>query len=169
MIRALYSFLMWCAQPFLLRKLHRRGAAEPGYLHAMDERFGHYERRAVRGALWIHAVSLGEARACAILVDALRAQRPGLRLLLTHGTATGRSEGAKILGPGDQQAWLPWDTPGAVDRFLDHFAPCAGVLMETEIWPNLSAACRARGIPLVLANARLSQKSLDQALRINES
>ena len=166
MIRALYSFLMWCAQPFLLRKLHRRGAAEPGYLHAMDERFGHYERRAVRGALWIHAVSLGEARACAILVDALRAQRPGLRLLLTHGTATGRSEGAKILGPGDQQAWLPWDTPGAVDRFLDHFAPCAGVLMETEIWPNLSAACRARGIPLVLANARLSQKSLDQALRI---
>ena len=111
------------------------------------------------GALWIHAVSLGETRAAAPLVAALRAARPGLRLLLTHGTATGRAAGTELLRDGDLQAWLPWDTPGGVRRFLAHFAPAAGVLMETEVWPNLLAAAKARGVPVVLANARLSERS----------
>jgi 3-deoxy-D-manno-octulosonic-acid transferase len=66
---------------------------------------------------------------------------PGLRLLLTNGTATGRAEGEKLLRPGDVQVWQPWDTPGAVARFLDHFKPSLGILMETEMWPNLIAAC----------------------------
>ncbi|WP_049871363.1 3-deoxy-D-manno-octulosonic acid transferase [Ramlibacter tataouinensis] len=154
------------AQPLLRRKLRRRGEAEPGYLEAVDERFGRYSGPARPGALWIHAVSLGETRAAAILVGALRRREPGLRLLLTHGTATGRAEGARLLREGDTQAWLPWDTPGAVARFLDHFRPCAGALMETEVWPNLTAACARRGVPLALANARLSAKSLGQALRI---
>jgi 3-deoxy-D-manno-octulosonic-acid transferase len=165
-MRGLYSAAVVLAQPFLRRKLRRRGAAEPGYLEAMDERFGHYQGTARPGALWIHAVSLGETRAAAILVDALREREPGLRLLLTHGTATGRAEGVRLLREGDVQAWLPWDTPQAVARFLAHFQPCAGVLMETEVWPNLSAACRQAGVPLVLANARLSDKSLKQALRL---
>ncbi|HEY8356943.1 MAG TPA: 3-deoxy-D-manno-octulosonic acid transferase, partial [Ramlibacter sp.] len=117
------------------------------------------------GSLWIHAVSLGETRAAAILVDALRASRPDVRLLFTHGTATGRAEGARLLQAGDAQAWLPWDTPAAVARFLDHFRPAAGILMETEVWPNLAAACRERGVPLALANARLSEKSLAGARR----
>ena len=66
---------------------------------------------------------------------------------------------SRMRSPGDAQAWLPWDTPGAVRRFLDHFQPSAGVLMETEVWPNIAAACHARGIPLALANARLSERS----------
>ena len=148
----------WMAQPLLRRKLAARARAEPLYGQWVAERFGHaYAAPAVlredERPLWIHAVSLGETRAAAILAQALRAKRPGLRLLLTHGTATGRAEGAKLLQAGDAQAWQPWDTPAAVARFLAHFRPCAGVLMETEIWPNLIAQSAAQGVPLALANA----------------
>jgi len=111
-------------------------------------------------------VSLGEARAAGILIDALRRQHPDIRILLTNGTATGREEGAKLLGPDDLQVWQPWDTPEAVERFLDRFRPSVGVLMETEIWPILTAACAERGIPLALANARLNEKSLAAAKRL---
>ncbi|HWI82345.1 3-deoxy-D-manno-octulosonic acid transferase [Ramlibacter sp.] len=166
MIRPLYSLVLIGAQPFLRRKLRRRGVAEPGYLHAIDERFGRYRSPAEPGALWIHAVSLGETRAAGILLQRLRERQPDLRVLLTHGTATGWAEGERLLRPGDRQAWLPWDTPRAVRRFLGHFQPSAGVLMETEVWPNLVAECRARRIPLALANARLSAKSLAQARRL---
>jgi 3-deoxy-D-manno-octulosonic-acid transferase len=165
-IRPLYSLMVIGAQPFLRRKLRRRGAAEPGYLHAIDERFGIYRTPAEPGALWIHAVSLGETRAAAILLERLRALRPELRVLLTHGTATGRAEGERLLRPRDVQAWLPWDAPKAVRRFLNHFQPSLGILMETEVWPNLVAECKARGLPLALANARLSDKSLAQARRL---
>ena len=166
---ACYSLLAWLAMGLLRRKLRRRARAEPGYALAVEERFGHYDTPARQGGsalVWLHAVSLGETRAAAILVHALRVQIPGMRLLLTHGTATGRSEGAKLLQPGDAQAWLPWDTPGAVQRFLRHFRPTIGVLMETEIWPNIVAGCRAQGVPLVLANARLNEKSLRGAQRL---
>lgn len=168
MIRAFYNLATWLAQPLLRRKLRRRGAAEPGYLHAVDERFGHYTVARSEGPgplVWIHAVSLGETRAAAILLAALRQRLPGMRLLLTHGTATGRAEGAKLLQGGDVQVWQPWDTRGAVRRFLARFRPDVGVLMETEIWPNLIHEAHACGVPLVLANARLSEKSLRGAER----
>lgn len=166
MMRALYSLLMWLVQPLLHRKLARRGVAEAGYLHAIDERLGRYSVPAQTGALWIHAVSLGETRAAAVLMQQLRLAQPGLRFLLTHGTATGRAEGAGLLQPGDVQVWQPWDTQGAVARFFAHFAPRIGILMETEVWPNLSAAAKQRGVPLLLVNARLSEKSLAQAQRL---
>ncbi len=173
----LYSLLVWLAQPLVRGKLARRARAEPGYGRAVAERFGYYARpldslmphssTSGQGSfLWIHAVSLGETRAAAALLVALRAQWPDMRLLLTHGTATGRAEGEKLLLPGDVQVWQPWDTRGAVDRFLRQFHPAVGILMETEVWPNLAAGCRARGVPLVLANARLSEKSLASALRL---
>lgn len=168
MIRTLYSLAMWAAQPFMRARLRRRAVAEPGYAVAPQERMGHYRQRAEPASVlvWVHAVSLGETRAAAIVIAALRQAMPGFRLLLTHGTATGREEGARLLQPGDVQVWQPWDTPGAVGRFLGHFRPRIGILMETEVWPNLSALCRQRGVPLVLANARLSAKSLEQALRL---
>ncbi|WP_243457620.1 3-deoxy-D-manno-octulosonic acid transferase [Ottowia testudinis] len=168
MIRALYSLVTWFAQPLLLTKLRRRGAAEPGYLHAVDERFGRYTTARPAGdgpLIWIHAVSLGETRAAAILLAALRERWPGMRLLLTHGTATGRAEGAKLLRAGDVQVWQPWDSRGAVRRFLAHFRPDVGVLMETEVWPNLIHEAAACGVPMVLVNARLSGKSLRGAQR----
>lgn len=169
MMRALYSTVMWLAQPFLRRKLLKRGAQEPGYLEAVEERFGHYQVDHWpddRKGIWVHAVSLGETRAAAVLVARLRERLPGMRLLLTHGTATGRAEGVGLLQAGDVQAWLPWDTPGAVQRFLTHFKPRIGILMETEVWPNVAAACERLNVPLALANARLSERSLRQALRL---
>lgn len=175
--RALYSVVTWGVQPLLRRKLRRRAKAEPGYGLAIGERFGRYptpidslmphsSSDPLGRFVWIHAVSLGETRAAAILLAALREQLPGMRLLLTHGTATGRAEGEKLLLPGDVQVWQPWDTPGAVARFLRKFRPAIGILMETEVWPNLVAGCRKRGVPLVLANARLNAKSLRNAQRL---
>ncbi len=164
-----YSLLMWLAQPWLRRKLRRRGMAEPLYLQAMDERFGVYANAPARTSarpVWIHAVSLGETRAAAILLERLRQQLPGMQLLLTHGTATGRAQGVKLLRPGDLQAWLPWDTPAAVAGFLNHFNPRIGILLETEVWPNLVHICQRRATPLVLVNARLSEKSLQRALQL---
>lgn len=170
LVRTLYSALTWAAQPLLRRKLRRRAQQEPGYAEAVPERFGHYEPADLgaegRGQwLWVHAVSLGETRAAAILLKALRAQCPSLKLLLTHGTATGRAEGTKLLQPGDVQVWQPWDSLDATRRFVRQFQPAAGVLMETEIWPNLLAACREAGVPVALANARLNAKSLAGAQR----
>jgi len=166
---ALYSLLAWLAIPLLKRKLARRARQEPGYAQAVPERFGRYASAFVpddRPLVWMHAVSLGETRAAAIVLGPLREQMPRMRLLLTHGTATGRAEGAKLLRDVDVQTWLPWDTPGAVRRFLRHFRPSVGVLMETELWPNLVPGCRAAGMPLVLANARLNARSHAGALRL---
>jgi 3-deoxy-D-manno-octulosonic-acid transferase len=160
---------MWLAQPLLKRKLLRRSEMEPGYGQCIEERFGHYAQPvSAHGGptVWLHAVSLGETRAAAVLVTALRQQLPQMRLLLTHGTATGRAEGLKLLQEGDLQAWQPWDMPGAVQRFLNHFKPDLGILMETEVWPNLVHGCQRLGVPLVLVNARLSDKSLRQAQRL---
>jgi 3-deoxy-D-manno-octulosonic-acid transferase len=168
LIHRLYSLLMWAAQPFLRRKLQRRGQAEAGYLEAVEERFGFYTQAAeTRSELvWVHAVSLGETRTAGILLAALRARWPGLRVLLTHGTATGRAEGAGLLRDGDVQVWQAWDSQAAVARFFAHFKPRLGLLMETEVWPNNVAAAQAHAVPLVLVNARLSGKSLQQALRM---
>ena len=171
--RALYSVAVTLGQPLLRRKLARRGQQEPGYLEAVDERFGHYTQPAETASelLWVHAVSLGETRTAAMLLKALRAQYPALRWLLTHGTATGREEGRALLKsigqPGDVQVWQPWDSPAAVARFFSHFKPRLGLLMETEIWPNTVAESKKRGIPLVLVNGRMSAKSLRQALRLS--
>lgn len=118
------------------------------------------------GRLWVHAVSLGETRAAAALLDALRRLRPGLRILLTHGTATGRDAGRALLRDGDAQAWLPWDSPGAVRRFLAAHRPIGGVLMETEVWPMLLHAANEARVPMWLANARLSERSLRRGLRV---
>ena len=177
---ALYATVLRLATPVYLARLWWRGRAEPGYRQHWNERLGFggagnadgKDRKDRKdggpstGRLWLHAVSLGETRAAAPLIEALRAQRPGLRLLLTHGTATGRAAGMALLRPGDAQVWLPYDTPGAVRRFFARHRPVAGVLMETEVWPNLLHAARAAGVPTVLANARLSERSLRKGLRL---
>ena len=165
----LYKLLVWAAQPLLRRKLARRALAEPLYGHAVEERFGHYSHAWDTGPaqprLWLHAVSLGEVRAAAVLLPALRQALPGMRLLLTHGTATGRAEGLGLLQPGDVQVWQPWDTAAAVQAFLQHFRPQIGLLMETEVWPNLVQHSARAGVPLVLVNARMSERSMRAALR----
>lgn len=162
----LYSLVMRALQPWVVRKLKRRSRDEPLYGQHISERWGQYHIPAGQGYVWLHAVSLGETRAAALLLPRLRAQWPGMRLLLTHGTATGREAGRSLLQPGDVQVWQPWDTPQAIERFLAHFQPRVGLLMETEVWPNWVHACRARGVPLLLVNARMSEKSSRQAQRL---
>jgi len=165
--RALYATVLRAGSPLYLLRLWRRGAREPGYRQALAERFGVYHGAVpAPGLLWLHAVSLGETRAAVPLIEALRAQQPGLRLLLTHGTATGRHAGLGLLQPGDQQAWLPYDTPGAARRFLQRFQPSVGVLMETELWPSLMREAERAGVPVVLANARLSERSARKGRRL---
>jgi 3-deoxy-D-manno-octulosonic-acid transferase len=164
----IYSAAMWALQPLLRRKLQRRGRDEAGYLHAIEERFGHYTQAPNEGGyVWVHAVSLGETRAAAVLLQALRAVQPGIRILLTHGTATGRAQGVSLLQEGDVQVWQPWDTPAAVRRFLAQFRPCVGIILETELWPNWVAQCNKAHVPLVLVNARMSEKSMHQAQRLS--
>ena len=151
-----YGVIMRALQPLLRRKLHRRGQQEPGYLAHMPERFGFYDGSPPEpDRVWVHAVSLGETRAAAILIGALRDVWPDMRLLLTHSTATGRAQGQSLLRPGDAQAWLPWDTPEATRQFLQHHRPRLGILMETEVWPMLVQACVQAQLPLVLANDRV--------------
>lgn len=163
---ALYATALRLLTPFYLLRLWRRGAKEAPYRHALGERLGLYKAAAQPGRLWIHAVSLGETRAASALIDALRARDPALRVLLTHSTATGHEAGQALLGKGDAQTWLPYDTPGAVRRFLRHWQPRVGVLMETEVWPTLQREAEKAGLPMVLANARLSEKSLRQGQRL---
>lgn len=156
---------MHWAKPLLRRKLQRRAKAEPMYGQFVEERFGRYTNASQGHWVWVHAVSLGETRTAGILIKGLRDQFPGIKLLLTHGTATGREEGQKLLQAGDVQVWQPWDSPDAVTKFFEAFQPRVGFILETEIWPNWVRFAQQFEVPLVLVNARLSQKSMLQALR----
>ncbi|MDR2450685.1 MAG: lipid IV(A) 3-deoxy-D-manno-octulosonic acid transferase [Candidatus Accumulibacter sp.] len=162
MIRFLYSLLFRLAQPLVWIRLAWRARRQPEYLCHLGERYGFYGGRPSAPLLWLHAVSVGETRAAEPLIQALLAEYPDHSLLITHMTPTGRAVGAEFIGrygPRLRQAYLPYDLPGAVGRFLEHFRPRIGMLMETEIWPNLIAAARRRGVPMLLVNARLSAGS----------
>ena len=158
-MKALYSLLLRLAAPLSLARLWWRGRREPGYREGILERFGKYSTKAPGKLLWIHAVSVGEARAAAPLVSALKAALPDYGMLITCTTAAGRQTLAEVYADQVMVAYLPHDYPGAVRRFLRHFRPRLGVLIETEVWPNLLDACAGQGIPVVLANARMSEKS----------
>jgi 3-deoxy-D-manno-octulosonic-acid transferase len=159
MTRALYALVGWIAIPFVLLRLAWRARKQPGYLDRVGERFGHYARVERAPRLWIHAVSVGETRAAAPLVKALRDRFPRHRILVTHMTPTGRDTGASLFGDEVEQAWLPYDLGFAVRRFLARFRPSIGILLETEIWPRLLEESKRAGVPVVLANARLSARS----------
>jgi len=158
-MRFLYTLVLYLALPFVLVLLAWRERRRPGGLRNAGERFGYYPEAQRAPLIWVHAVSVGETRAAEPLVRALQARHPQCRVLLTHMTPTGRETGDTLFGGRVERCYLPLDFPGAVARFFDHFRPRAGVIMETEIWPNLIRAGRARSIPLYLVNARLSEKS----------
>ena len=163
MPRTLYTLAWWTLLPFVPLRLWWRGRREPLYRESIGERFGRYAAASVpapkRGCVWIHAVSLGETRAVAPLVERLLLEHPDAGILLTSMTASGRDAGRSLYGDRVSRAWLPYDVPFAVDAFLDHFGPSAGILVETEVWPNLVAASAKRGIPIYLVNARMSERS----------
>ncbi len=158
--RSIYTSLLYAVLPRALLHLWWRARRQPAYLEHVAERFGCYDLRVEQPLIWVHAVSVGETRAAEPLIQALQSQYPRHRILLTHMTPTGRETGATLFGESVQSCYLPYDFPFAVERFLEHFKPACGILLETEIWPNLIHACRARRLPIYLVNARLSEKSL---------
>ncbi len=159
MNRFFYSLLLYLILPFVPLKLLWRGIKQAEYRQHWGERFGFYDVKISEPIIWLHCVSVGETRAAAPLVAALQLQYPQHRILLTHGTPTGRAAGEALFGDSVQRVYLPYDVPFAVNHFLAHFQPKIGLIMETELWFNLIAACKQRGIPLLLLNARLSEKS----------
>jgi 3-deoxy-D-manno-octulosonic-acid transferase len=168
-MRRLYSLLIYCVVPFafamvlwrgLRERVDGRRLGERSYWRELGERFGWGRRITSTGSVWLHAVSLGEMTAAAPLVRALRSRYPESSLVLTTATATGRARARSLFGDTVDVRFLPYDTPGAVARFLDRIRPRLAVIMETELWPNLFSECERRGVPLVLASARLSAKSV---------
>ena len=157
--RCAYTLLLYALLPRALLHLWWRARRQPEYLEHVAERFGSYAFTANGPLIWIHAVSVGETRAAEPLIHALQREYPRHRILLTHMTPTGRETGIALFGDGVQRCYLPYDFPFAVERFLEHFKPACGILLETEIWPNLIHACRNRSVPIYLVNARLSEKS----------
>lgn len=154
-----YKLLLWLLLPLIPLRLLWRARKQPEYLQHVGERFGTYAIATDRPVIWLHAVSVGETRACAPLVDALLARYPDHAILLTHMTPTGRATGEALFGERVLRAYLPYDYPFAVRRFLRHFRPRIALFMETELWPNLVADCRRAHVPVFLINARLSEKS----------
>ena len=159
MNRFLYSLLLTLILPFVPLKLLWRGFKQPAYLRHWGERFGFYNTPVNKAIIWLHCVSVGETRAAEPLVKALQLQYPLHQILISHGTPTGREASEALFGNSVQKVYLPYDVPFAVNRFLQHFKPNIGLIMETELWFNLIAACKQREIPLLLLNARLSEKS----------
>jgi 3-deoxy-D-manno-octulosonic-acid transferase len=159
--------LLWhLALPLLPLRLWWRGRREPVYRQHLGERFGRYGNAPRGPVLWVHAVSLGETRAAAPLIDRARRAFPESTVLVTHMTATGRTAGRALAGERIMQAWLPYDVPFAVRAFIRHWKPRAGLVMETELWPNLVAAAARAGVPLYLVNARMSERSAAGYARI---
>jgi 3-deoxy-D-manno-octulosonic-acid transferase len=161
------------ALPLVLARLWWRGRQEPGYRRHLLERLGFYppalQSHPSLPLIWVHAVSVGETRAAEPLVESLLQEYPDHAILLTHMTPTGRATGQALFGkhaPRMIQSYLPYDTGWMVKRFIRHFAPRLCVLMETEVWPNLVAQCGKHRIPIVLVNARLSERSLAKAQRL---
>lgn len=154
----LYTALVVAAAPLVLLNLVRRGLRNRAYWRRWGERFG-------RGALsedcpvWIHAVSVGEVQAAVPLVRRILERYPGLRVLVTTTTPTGSERVRAAFGVEVEHVYAAYDLPGAVGRFLDRVRPRLAVFMETELWPNTLRICAERSIPVVLANARLSERS----------
>ena len=162
-----YEVLWRLALPLALLRLWWRGLKEPAYRLHVAERLGRYPARPdARPVIWIHAVSVGETRAAAPLVAAYRDSHPDHLVVLTHMTAAGRETGRALFGEHVLQAYFPYDTASGCARFLDWCRPRFGLLMETELWPNMILRAAQRGIPVFLVNARMSEKSARGYARI---
>ncbi|MBT3197646.1 MAG: 3-deoxy-D-manno-octulosonic acid transferase, partial [Gammaproteobacteria bacterium] len=161
MNRTAYSLLLYLLMPLILLRLLWRGVRAPHYWRRWGERFGLYRREGPKIQVWLHAVSVGEFIAAIPLVRALMETIPSPQILVTTTTPTGSARVLIELGDSVHHVYLPYDLPDAVGRFLKHFNPALAIVMETELWPNLFHACGQQKIPLLLANVRLSQRSME--------
>ncbi|MBB6095718.1 3-deoxy-D-manno-octulosonic-acid transferase [Povalibacter uvarum] len=167
MLRLLYTLLLYVAAPIALAATMWRGVRDPLYRERWGERFGFSRTRTQVPTIWVHAVSVGEVQAAAALIRELRKRYPDPPLIVTTATPTGAQRVNALFGDAVRHVYLPYDLPGAVRRFLDRIQPRIAVMMETEVWPNLYRECGRRQIPIVLASARLSEKSVRRFRRIS--
>ncbi|MCC7257068.1 MAG: lipid IV(A) 3-deoxy-D-manno-octulosonic acid transferase [Gammaproteobacteria bacterium] len=158
-MRFLYVVLSWVMLPVFAGHLLWRSRSEPRYRQRLAERFGFGCARLSRRSIWIHAVSVGEVTAAAPLVRALGRRFTGTPVVVTTMTPTGSQRARDLFGTSVTHSYVPYDDPGSVRRFFDWARPGLAVILETEIWPNLYHECGRRGVPLVMASARLSVKS----------
>jgi 3-deoxy-D-manno-octulosonic-acid transferase len=160
-MRFLYTVLLYLVAPFALLNTARKGLRNPAYRERLSERLG-WTRLRFSQSIWVHAVSVGEVQAAAPIVRELLARYSNCPLVLTTATTTGAQRARTVFGDQVSHCYLPYDLPTAVRRFISRVQPRFGLVMETEIWPNLYAVCRGRKIPLLLASARLSEKSVQR-------
>lgn len=163
--RWLYTLAFYLAIPILLFRLHKRVKKNPAYRNRVGERFGLYPPgKPLKGVLWFHTVSVGEFLAAKPLIDRILQAYPESPCLITTMTPTGSERVCQTYGEQLEQGrvrhvYLPYDLPDAIGRFLKRFNPKVLVIMETELWPNTIHFAHRKGIPIVVANARLSEKS----------
>lgn len=151
---------MYLVTPLMTLRLLLRGMRTPSYRRRWRERLGSFASPGFEGSLWVHAVSVGEVNAAQPLIKALRRDYPNAPVVLSTVTPTGAARVQQLFGDSVFRVYLPYDLPFAVRRFLDKIRPRLALIVETEIWPNLYFACHQRGIPLMIVNARLSERSL---------
>jgi 3-deoxy-D-manno-octulosonic-acid transferase len=159
MNRFIYTLLLYLLLPFVPLKLFWRSLKQPTYRQYWGERVGLYNNTVEKPIIWLHCVSVGETRATEPLIKALQLKHPNHQILLTHTTPTGRDTSIQLFSDSVTRVYLPYDLPFAVNNFISHFKPAIGLIMETELWFNLINACKNHKIPLLLLNARLSEKS----------
>lgn len=159
-MRIIYTLLLYLLAPLVLLRLAWRGLRAPDYWRRWPERFGYITPALGERVIWLHAVSVGEVQAAEPLVRALLEKHSDYGLLVTTVTPTGSARVTALFGDEVAHVYAPYDLPGAVARFLQRVRPRLAIVMETELWPNLFHACKRRSIPLLLVNARLSEKSL---------
>ncbi|MDP6615662.1 MAG: lipid IV(A) 3-deoxy-D-manno-octulosonic acid transferase [Gammaproteobacteria bacterium] len=162
LLRFFYICFCYLLVPIFLLVLFRKGFGNPAYRQRVGERFGFLPEPAPRGAIWVHAVSVGEVQAAETLVKALLERYPNHPVLLTTTTPTGSDRVKALFGDQVVHSYVPFDVPGSIKRFFDWCQPRLAIILETEIWPNLYHECGNREIPLVLASARVSPKSLNR-------
>lgn len=159
-MRAAYSLLLYLATPFVLLYLAARGLQDRRYLERWSERFGIVPRDIKQRGILVHAASVGEVNAARELIASLLHDYPDLPVTVSTLTPTGSDQVRRILRDSVGHSYIPLDLPGAVRRFLTRLDPVLIIIIETEIWPNLYHGAHRRGIPLMMANARLSERSL---------
>lgn len=163
MPRLIYTLTTLLLLPWAAIHLLWRARRQSDYLRHWGERFGFFpapaDARSISPTLWLHAVSVGETRAAQPLIAALRERYPAHRILFTHMTPTGRATSQALFGDTVERIYLPYDTPWMMRRFLRHYRPEFGCILETELWPNLLTACQAQHVPVFFLNARLSARS----------
>ncbi len=166
-MRLLYTVLAYLAAPLAFMSVLWRSRSDPAYRSGWGERFGWGARLNGEGCIWVHAVSMGEVAASSALVRALRERHPQWPLVVTTATPTGARRARELFAAaGADVRFGPYDLPGAVRRFFVRVRPRVAIFMETELWPNLYRECGRRGVPIIIASARLSPRSWPRYRRL---